>query len=101
MSTGTLVMSNAALHAWTRLIEAVAVPFRASRPAQVAPGAQAAQALPAAGPHLSWLDRVDRWFDGMTDDRAELERYLARAQNITDLENRMRDALQPEAPLRF
>ena len=98
MSTGTLVMSNAALHAWSRLLEAVLVPLRARRPAQAAPRAQTLQ---AAGPQLSWLDRVDRWFDGMTDDRAELERYLARAQNIVDLENRMRDALQPRPPLRF
>jgi hypothetical protein len=29
------------------------------------------------------------WFDAWTDPRAEVEAYLARAQNLADLENRM------------
>jgi hypothetical protein len=81
-------------HAAETLREMLHLPVRA-RPAAVA--------RPAApgGPQLSLLDRIDRWFDGWTDDRAELERYLARAQNIADLENRMRDALDRPPPLRF
>ena len=49
----------------------------------------------------SFLDRLDRWFDGVTDDRVQLERYLAQAQNLADLEIRMREALTPRPPLRF
>jgi hypothetical protein len=79
------------------LLDAVYVPIRARH----AKAARRAATIQPARPRLSWLDRLDRWFDGMTDDRAELERYLARAQSIADLENRMRDALNPQPPLRF
>jgi hypothetical protein len=96
MSTATLI-SPATLHAYSRLLDAVYVPIRARH----AKAARRAATIQPARPRLSWLDRLDRWFDGMTDDRAELERYLARAQSIADLENRMRDALNPQPPLRF
>ncbi len=51
------------------------------------------------------LARVGRWlgdrFDAWTDDRDALERPLAGAQNIADLENRMRAALAPRTPMDF
>ena len=99
MSTATLTMNSTPLHAYSRLVEALFVPHSAARTVDVAPGV--ARPAEIRTPHLSLLDRLDRWFDGMTDDRAELERYLARAQNIADLENRMREALHPQSPLRF
>jgi hypothetical protein len=47
---------------------------------------------------LTWLgDAFDRW----TDDRADMERSLASAQNIVDLENRMRAALAPRTTMDF
>lgn len=47
---------------------------------------------------LTWLgDAFDRW----TDDRADMERSLANAQNIVDLENRMRAALAPRTVMDF
>lgn len=84
-------------HTFDSLRELLHVPARTRRVAVARPAAPTA---PAA-PQLSLLDRIDRWFDGWTDDRAELERYLARAQNIADLENRMRAALDQPPPLRF
>lgn len=36
--------------------------------------------------------RFGDWFDAWTDPRDEIEAYLARAQNIADLEQRMRTA---------
>jgi hypothetical protein len=91
-----LTINHAVLHAYARLAHALFAPRRA------APAAAAGVPRPVvAGPQPSLLDRIDRWFDGLTDDRGELERYLNRAQNVADLENRMRDALQPPPPLRF
>lgn len=87
-------------HTFDSLRELLHVPARTRRVAVARPAAPAASAAPVV-PHLSLLDRIDRWFDGWTDDRAELERYLARAQNIADLENRMRAALDQPPPLRF
>ena len=78
----------------------VYVPVR-PRPVEIARPATPATPVEAAKPKLSWLDRLDRWFDGFTDDRAELERYLARSQNIVELENRMRDALSAPPALHF
>lgn len=81
-------------HTFDSLRELLHVPARTRRVAVARPAAPVV-------PQLSLLDRIDRWFDGWTDDRAELERYLARAQNIADLENRMRAALDQPPPLRF
>lgn len=81
-------------HSFDSLRDLLHVPARARRVAVARPAAPVV-------PHLSLLDRIDRWFDGWTDDRAELERYLARSQNIADLENRMRAALDQPPPLRF
>ena len=51
------------------------------------------------------LTRFGRWladrFDAWTDDRDAMERQLAGAQNIADLENRMRAALSPRTPMDF
>jgi len=75
-------------------------PRRTTAPRVEAPAPVVVAKAPAQ-PKLSWLDRLDRWVDGWTDDRAELERYLARSQNIVDLENRMRDVLNTPPALRF
>ena len=99
MSTATLTMNSTLAHAFSRLADALFVPHSAARTADVIPGG--VPQAEASKPHLSLLDRVDSWFDGLTDDRAELERYLSRAQNITDLENRMRDVMNTPPPLRF
>lgn len=40
-----------------------------------------------------WFARLGEKFDAWTDNRDELERSLAGAQNIADLENRMRESL--------
>lgn len=98
MSTATLTMNSTLSHALSRLADALFVshsPARTDATAAVVPHAETGKV------HLSLLDRLDRWLDGMTDDRAELERYLSRAQNIADLENRMRDAMNTPPPLRF
>lgn len=98
MSTATLTMNSTLSHAFSWLAEALFVshsPARTDAVPGIVPHAEAGKV------HLSLLDRLDRWFDGMTDDRAELERYLSRAQNIADLENRMRDAMNTPPPLRF
>lgn len=99
MSTATLTMNSALLQAYSQLVEALFVPHSAARVADavavIPPPAELGK------PHLSLLDRLDRWVDGWTDDRAELERYLARSQNIVDLENRMRDVLNTPPALRF
>ena len=42
-----------------------------------------------------WFARLGDRFDAWTDNRDELEHALAGAQNIADLENRMRDSLSP------
>lgn len=51
------------------------------------------------------LARMGRWladrFDAWTDDRDAMERPLAGAQNIADLENRMRAVLAPRTPMDF
>jgi hypothetical protein len=99
MSTATLTINSTLLHAYSRLVEALFVPHSAARAAGVMPGVL--RPAEARKPHPPLLDRLDRWFDGLTDDRAELERYLARSQNLADLENRMREALHPQPPLRF
>ncbi|MDZ7652877.1 MAG: hypothetical protein U5L03_10160 [Burkholderiaceae bacterium] len=98
MSTATLTMNSALSHAFSRLVETLFVshsPARTDATPSVVPHAETGKV------HLSLLDRFDRWFDGMTDDRAELERYLSRAQNIADLENRMREVMNTPPPLRF
>jgi hypothetical protein len=98
MSTATLTMNSALSHAVSRLFDTLFVshsPARTNAMPGVAPRAETGKV------HLSLLDRLDRWFDGMTDDRAELERYLSRAQNIADLENRMRDVMNTPPALRF
>lgn len=84
-------------HTFDSLRELLHVPARTARVTVARPAAPASPVVP----QLSLLDRIDRWFDGWTDDRAELERYLARSQNIADLENRMRAALDQPPPLRF
>ena len=99
MSTATLTMNSTLSHAFSRLAEALFVSHSPARTADVIPGVVPQAA--AGKVHLSLLDRLDRWFDGMTDDRAELERYLSRAQNIADLENRMREAMNAPPPMRF
>jgi hypothetical protein len=95
MSTATLTMNSTLVQACSWLADALFVGHRPARPADAARPAMARPLRP------SMLDRLDRWFDGMTDDRAELERYLARSQNVADLENRMREAMNPSPPLRF
>lgn len=56
------------------------------------PGATAGTSAPI-GSEGSWLaglfTRVARWYAAR--ERVELERYLAQAQNVSDLEARMRD----------
>jgi hypothetical protein len=98
MSTATLTMNSTLSHAVSRLVEALFVSHSPARTDAI-PGVVSQAA--SGKVRLSLLDRLDRWFDGMTDDRAELERYLSRAQNIADLENRMREAMNTPAPLRF
>jgi hypothetical protein len=99
MSTATLTMNSTLAHAFSRLAEALFAPHSTTRTADVVP--VSARPAETGKRHLSLLDRLDRWFDGLTDDRAELERYLSRAQNIADLENRMREVMNPPPPLRF
>jgi len=72
----------------TKLPDAIYVPPR-SHSARPAP----------KRPSLS--HRVAEWFDTWTDDRSEIERYLARSQNVADLENRIRIALMPQRTLDF
>lgn len=48
-----------------------------------------------------WFVRLGEKFDAWTDNREELERSLAGAQNIADLENRMRDSLAPRQGIYF
>lgn len=48
-----------------------------------------------------WLVRLGEKFDAWTDNRDELEYCLAGAQNIADLENRMRDSLAPRQGIYF
>jgi hypothetical protein len=48
-----------------------------------------------------WFARLGERFDAWTDDRDELEHALAGAQNIADLESRMRDALASRRGLNF
>jgi hypothetical protein len=48
-----------------------------------------------------WFARLGERFDAWTDNRDELEHALAGAQNIADLESRMRDTLASRRGLYF
>jgi hypothetical protein len=48
-----------------------------------------------------WFARLGERFDAWTDNRDELEHALAGAQNIADLENRMRDSLSTRHGIYF